>query len=313
MRKRVFILLFSSLLGLALLLSPTPEASQAQGLLLVTFSPSEVQQGRTALINVFGPPDINAVVVTMGSQQTRLYQSVNGDWVGFLAADINAARGEQSVFINAQRADGSSYPLQTETLVIVWGSFSYQNLVLTGSTVNLLDPDLNRGEEDLLKRVYSRRTPQKLWSGEFQPPVPGGLISDFGGIRTYNDGLLEGRHTGVDYRAGTGEPAMAAAAGRVVFARLLPIRGNHVVIDHGLGVLTGYSHLSEFTVVAGQRVLPGDVIGLVGTTGRSQGAHMHFEMAVNGSWVDATQFMTLNIPEPRAQNPELSEGSDISG
>ena len=76
----------------------------------------------------------------------------------------------------------------------------------------------------------------------------------------------------------------------MVLARQMALRGNFVVIDHGGGVLSGYGHLSQFSVVEGQAVEPGDVIGLVGNTGLSTGAHLHWEMSVDGVMVDALRF-----------------------
>ena len=71
----------------------------------------------------------------------------------------------------------------------------------------------------------------------------------------------------------------------------LPVRGNAVVLDHGMGVYTGYWHLSQLSVAPGQEVSQGDVIGLVGNTGRSTGAHLHWELRIDGIAVDPLQFL----------------------
>jgi murein DD-endopeptidase MepM/ murein hydrolase activator NlpD len=79
--------------------------------------------------------------------------------------------------------------------------------------------------------------------------------------------------------------------GVVVLAEPLQVRGNAVIIDHGQGVLTGYWHLSEIFVQPGQVVAPGDLLGLVGNTGLSTGAHLHWEMHIYGMAVDPLQFL----------------------
>jgi murein DD-endopeptidase MepM/ murein hydrolase activator NlpD len=140
-----------------------------------------------------------------------------------------------------------------------------------------------------------RITPERLFT-TFMLPMRSALLSEFGGIRNYNNDRLTGRHTGTDYYAVTGEPAVAAADGRVIFTGRLPIHGNHIIVDHGWGILTAYSHLSEILVVPGQLVRQGQKIGLVGATGRVQGSHLHFEVIVNGVWVDPPQFLSLSIP-----------------
>jgi len=272
--------------------------TDAQSVILVQFSPAELPQGRTAVMTVIANPDVVRMEAVFDGKQFPLYRTIDGDWAGLIAASMVIERGEQAVNILAWReGEERPDPPFPTTLNIVWGSFLYQDIAIPNALSDLLDPDLNRQEEELLLGHYGRYTREPLWTSPFQPPVPGPMISEFGGIRNYNSGVLEGRHTGTDYRAGLGDPAMASGNGRVVFANFTPIRGNQVVIDHGAGVLTGYSHLNEIFVVPGQRVLQGDVIGTVGATGRVQGAHMHFELAVNGEWVDPLQFLGLALPE----------------
>jgi murein DD-endopeptidase MepM/ murein hydrolase activator NlpD len=74
------------------------------------------------------------------------------------------------------------------------------------------------------------------------------------------------------------------------------VRGNAIVIDHGRGVFTGYFHLSKTNVKPGQLVNAGDVIGAVGTTGRSQGNHLHFDLAVGGTTVNPSPWFETALP-----------------
>jgi murein DD-endopeptidase MepM/ murein hydrolase activator NlpD len=90
-------------------------------------------------------------------------------------------------------------------------------------------------------------------------------------------------HTGVDLRAALGESVGASMAGTVVFAGYHGGYGNIVVVDHGRGLLTFYGHLSEIQATLGQRVLAGQTVGLAGSTGRSTGPHLHYEVRVNGT------------------------------
>ena len=92
---------------------------------------------------------------------------------------------------------------------------------------------------------------------------------------------------------------MAPADGVVALAEPLHIRGNAVILDHGRGIFTGYWHLSEFRVKPGQIVKRGDILGLVGNTGLSTGAHLHWEMRIDGVAVDPLQFLTEPIVETK--------------
>ncbi len=93
-------------------------------------------------------------------------------------------------------------------------------------------------------------------------------------------------HAGVDFIVGAGTAVEAAGSGEVTWAGPRGSFGNAVVIDHGENVRTLYAHLSRIDVVVGQSVATGDTIGLVGSTGRSSGPHLHFEVRVGGASVD---------------------------
>jgi murein DD-endopeptidase MepM/ murein hydrolase activator NlpD len=101
----------------------------------------------------------------------------------------------------------------------------------------------------------------------------------------------------VDISGEAGAPVIAAASGRVALAAPLRVRGNAVILDHGLGVYSAYYHLSQILVQEGQQVAQGELIGLLGNTGLSTGAHLHWEMSVGGVLVDAPEWTTRQIPE----------------
>lgn len=98
-------------------------------------------------------------------------------------------------------------------------------------------------------------------------------------------------HGGVDYPAATGTPITASAGGRVVFAGWRPQYGKTVEIDHGGGLATRYAHASKLYVGAGQVVMPGERIADVGSTGRSTGPHLHFEILQDGQFVDPAVYL----------------------
>ena len=166
---------------------------------------------------------------------------------------------------------------------------------LPGNKIYLLRDDIQASENLRLLTTYSVITPDRYWEGVFTPPVNGPLSSPFGSTRLFN-GIATKRHTGYDFKVPSGTPILASASGRVVLSRPMDIHGNNVVFDHGWGVFSEYAHMSVRYVVPGQFVLQGDVIGLSGTTGRSTGPHVHWEIAVNGVWVNPLQFMQVRIP-----------------
>jgi murein DD-endopeptidase MepM/ murein hydrolase activator NlpD len=98
-------------------------------------------------------------------------------------------------------------------------------------------------------------------------------------------------HTGLDFRGDSGEPIHATAAGTVSNAGWSGGYGKMVEIDHGKGLATRYGHLSEIDVAVGDTVRIGQVVGKLGSTGRSTGPHLHYETRVDGEAVDPQKFL----------------------
>jgi murein DD-endopeptidase MepM/ murein hydrolase activator NlpD len=122
-------------------------------------------------------------------------------------------------------------------------------------------------------------------------PAAATVISPFGTRRSFNGGGFDRFHSGTDFAGAPGTPVLAAAPGIVVLAASLNIRGNATVIDHGWGVFTGYWHQTEQFVSVGDYVTIGQPIGTIGATGRVSGAHLHWELWVNGVPVDPMQWV----------------------
>lgn len=173
------------------------------------------------------------------------------------------------------------------------GSFPVDYVPVAPELTPLLDPQVLAREEAYLAEVFRPVTWPPRWTGAFRRPVAAPVSSAFGARRSYAGGVLSAPHLGVDLAAPAGVPVVAAADGRVVLAEGLRVRGNAVIIDHGLGVYTAYYHLSEIRVRPGQEVHVGETLGLVGNTGLATGPHLHWELRVFGvpadplDWVGA--------------------------
>ncbi len=162
------------------------------------------------------------------------------------------------------------------------GTFPVDYVPVPPDLTPLLDPQLLAREEAYLAGVFRQVSWPPRWTGGFRLPLSGPVSSAFGSRRQYAGGTLSAPHLGVDLAVPAGTPVRAAADGRVALAEPLKVRGNAVVIDHGLGVYTAYYHLSEIRVRPGQEVQAGELLGLVGSTGLSTGPHLHWELRVFG-------------------------------
>lgn len=162
-----------------------------------------------------------------------------------------------------------------------------------------LDPQNTGPEDRRLDEVFAVRTDEQLWQGVFDYPSRNyvdSFPSVFGTRRNYNGTGYSSYHTGLDFYGGVGVEIYAPAKGQVVFADGLTVRGNTTILDHGLGIFSVYMHQSEILVEVGQVIERGELIGLVGGTGRVTGPHLHWEIRAGGVPVDPLQWVEQEFP-----------------
>ncbi len=176
-------------------------------------------------------------------------------------------------------------------------NFSNQLITVPEELNDLLDPELRLEEDRFLEEIYSDYSEEVLWEGLFQVPVSGTIVTaPYGGGRSYNDGPVTIFHTGTDFNGDIGTPIVAAANGEVVFIDTLELRGQTVILDHGLGVMTGYYHLSDIFVELGQEISAGDPIGAGGSSGLSTGPHLHWDLRIMGVPVNGMRWTEEVFP-----------------
>jgi murein DD-endopeptidase MepM/ murein hydrolase activator NlpD len=176
---------------------------------------------------------------------------------------------------------------------------SYEKLGIGGQ---IRDVDIDKitayakFQEDLLNKLEAKAKAlgEEIKSIPSIPPVRGVFSSGFGIRRDPFTGGLE-FHKGIDLSAPAGTPVVATADGRVEKAEWNSGGyGNVVVINHGRGIKTLYAHLSKILVREGQKVRRGQIIGLVGSTGKSVAPHVHYEVEVNGEAVNPIRYILVD-------------------
>ena len=170
-------------------------------------------------------------------------------------------------------AGGPAVPLDAESLEIMEARMSR------------LEQNIRAYESILRSRGY---TPT-IW------PVEGKLESGFGGRRNPFGGSSYEFHSGQDIDAEYGSPVIAGASGKVEFAGWQNGYGQLVVVDHGGGLTTRYGHLSHIDVTVGQSLERAQFLGRVGSTGRSTGPHLHYEVRINDEPVNPLQYLLASF------------------
>jgi len=179
-------------------------------------------------------------------------------------------------------------------LQVVGGGYGYQTITINNN--DLLAPEVEEAEIERLTQLMSGFSPDRYWRNSVSLPAAAAMNAVFGTLRSYNGGEYNRYHRGVDFAGAPGTSVLAAAAGKVIMADRLQIRGNTTIIDHGWGVYTLYAHQRETLVQPGQVVASGQIIGTVGSTGRSTGPHLHWELWLNGVTVDPLQWVQEVFP-----------------
>ncbi|HLD94406.1 MAG TPA: LysM peptidoglycan-binding domain-containing M23 family metallopeptidase [Anaerolineales bacterium] len=259
----------------------------------LTIDDSGFVQGHTAVLSISGAGDLDLGGELVG-HPLHFFSEGDSNQVALQGIPLEA-EGETTTFsISGTLASGAAF-LFSQPVRIQSGGFARANLFVDPE---FLDGERSVAENAQVAQLMAAVTEEKMWSGLWGWPhdLVDDVTSEFGVYRTYNGGLSESFHYGVDFGGGALLAIYAPAPGRVVFAGPMDIRGNATIIDHGWGVFTAYYHQEEVQVQVGDLVEPGQIIGIVGKSGRVSGPHLHWEVWVNGVPVEPLDWLALVFP-----------------
>ncbi len=265
--------------------------------LSASISPLPMVQGSTEVIRIKTQDGVTASA-TLNDKSLNFFP-LNGEQVALQGIHAMQEPGIYPLRIEATLPNGDVQSFE-QMVVVASGGYLSEAIILNDSST--LDPAVTEPEMQNLMAIMGPSTPTMYWNTVFISPGtdPNCLTSRYGTRREYevvnSDIKIEGFHSGLDFCGGAGLPITAPAPGRVVFAAPLAVRGNATIIDHGWGVYSGFWHQSEIHVKVGDMVEQGQVIGLVGGTGRVTGAHLHWEVWVNGVQVNPLDWLNQLYP-----------------
>jgi murein DD-endopeptidase MepM/ murein hydrolase activator NlpD len=269
----------------------------------INVSPLLFTQGKASVVRITAKP-LLSIQGQFADRDLHFVQTLNGEYVALQGVHAMLEPGLYPIRIEMVLADGAPFTF-TQKVVVLDGGY-YNDLPLTVPP-ETIDPAVTGPEDELWMSLAVPVTQDRYWSEPFLLPI-GTLTKEyclesgqcwtsrFGSRRSYNGSPYRYFHAGLDIAGGIGTEIVAPAPGRVVFAGPLTVRGNATMIDHGWGVYTGYMHQSEILVQVGDFVETGQLIGLVGATGRVEGAHLHWEVLVGGVQVDPLDWLETVYP-----------------
>jgi len=261
----------------------------------VSFDPFPAIQGKTLIYRVDSAVPV-ILEGSLGDQDLNFFPDGDGA-VALVGIHALLAPGYYPSRISGMLEDGTRFEF-AQKVFIQEGGYPYDPpLVVDSETV---DVENTKPEDFEWFSIVAPVTPDRLWTGIFEAPVPDYLKdcypSSFGNRRSYNGSAYQYFHTGLDFCGTSGVEIYAPAPGVVVYTDKLIVRGNSTVIDHGWGIYTAYAHQSEILVQVGDRVETGQVIGLIGSTGRVTGPHLHWEVIVGGVQVNPLDWLARPFP-----------------
>jgi murein DD-endopeptidase MepM/ murein hydrolase activator NlpD len=246
----------------------------------VTVTPARPLQGSFILVRArpaTGDTSLAGITAQLAGERLHFTRDTTGTFSAYAAVPVEA-RGSIPFPIIFERVGGSVDSLLIH-LPVTNARFGSEHLSVDPRFTNRPDSALaarisRESEAIRLAWSASHQTP-RLWDGAFQRPRPGRVTSVFGTAREFN-GAVQNRHLGTDFDGAVGSTIRAANRGVVTLVGEHYYSGNIVVLNHGAGIATAYLHMSKVLVSVGDTVPKGHLIGLVGSTGRVTGPHLHW-------------------------------------
>lgn len=295
MKWRCFI--FPILLLVASLAVAAPPAGWT-----VRYLPGRIVNGSPILIRVTTPSSVTTLSADWLGHRIAFTPDLpkngrpTGTWIAIAGASLETKPGTYALELHAETAAGKSILFEKKIPV---GHRRYPRVVLkVPERYTAPSPEEQReieADKKIKEEAFKSLSQDREWQGSFIAPLQGQVTELFGVQRVFN-GSVQATHQGLDFRAHTGTPIVAANRGKVILARPLFFEGDCIVIDHGQGLLTLYLHLSKFLVQEGEEVKKGQEIALSGGTGRATGPHLHLAVRWQGEYLNPQTLLRLHLP-----------------
>jgi murein DD-endopeptidase MepM/ murein hydrolase activator NlpD len=266
-----------------------------------TVRPSHAAPGELFEVELRGEP-LASPSFKLAGKRFPMFRVGPGHYRGFGAVPLQASPGfTQLQLQESGRNKRAKKDLGEVTFRIDGRAFEQRTLTVAAHFTSPSRAQRKQMRADAKAFAAAYRVPfgPPLFKSAFAGPRAGAAVNSHFGVRRVFNGHLQSRHMGLDLEGSLGDPIYAANDGVVRMVRKSFAGGDVVLVSHGAGLFTGYYHLSRFDVKAGQRVKKGDLIGLVGQSGRATGPHLHFSAKLGGVSFDPEALFSFDFV-PRA-------------
>jgi murein DD-endopeptidase MepM/ murein hydrolase activator NlpD len=283
------------IVGLAVLLGfggPVRAQPAASSPIDVAVASRTMQPGELVVFTITADGVPASLDVDLFGRHAPAFELSDRRWRALVGIDLDQKAGPYVATVTAHLPSGAVRV--TRAIAVKPKAFPTRTLKVSPDFVNPPPSERERIERDsaFLREVFAASPAKRLWTRPFVAPVPDPANSRFG-TRSIFNGERRNPHGGADFASPLGRPVKAPTGGHIVAARELFFTGNVVIIDHGLGMFSLLAHLSRIDVKEGDDVQGGEVVGLVGATGRVTGPHLHWALTVSGARVDPVSAVTL--------------------
>jgi murein DD-endopeptidase MepM/ murein hydrolase activator NlpD len=284
----------------------------------LSVQPGTAKPGDPILVTVRGVEGLPSG--TIAGRPLRFFQSTDA-WQAITGLPVEQEVGTVEVKVVGPRTTEGKPVELAGVLDVVDPGYPDRQLQVAGKYVKPPQSVKARIADDraAFAAAFSQAFTPPMFESNFAWPRQDRITAPYGDRRSFN-GKLQSQHFGVDIDGDTGAPIYAANDGQVVMSRDCYSSGNTVILHHGAGLYTTYFHMSRIDVKPGTKVKQGQKLGLVGSTGRVTGPHLHWGVKADGLWVDGLTLLKLDFlgtPEPRVASsiaspalPSVTVGKD---
>lgn len=271
-------------------------AAERRATSAVAVQPQILVNGSACLFSLPLVGPANKVTAKWLGHDVTFSPGAGGKWYALAGVSYETKPGTYDLEIDITQRDGRTAHSSHQVKVTA-ARYKTSRLTVPQKYVTPDPESLKRieAEKEVKSAAFAHFIATPQWSGDFVVPVTTQVSESYGTSRTFN-GQQASVHRGTDFRASMGTPVHASNAGEVVLARELYYEGNCIIIDHGLGFMTIYMHLSKFDVHEGDKVEKDQTIALSGGTGKVTGPHLHLAARWSGEYLDPMKLIAIKLP-----------------